>query len=143
MTVVFTIPGDPVAKGRAKLSTVNGMARAYTPAKTRKYENLVCLAAEQAMAGRAPFDGPLSVQITVLLAVPESWSGKKKKAALAYEVLPTKRPDLDNFTKAVLDGMNAVAFTDDARIVDLIVKKRYSDAPRVVVEISKIDGLPA
>jgi Holliday junction resolvase RusA-like endonuclease len=141
--LTFTIPGAPVAKGRAKLSTVNGHARAYTPTKTRNYESLVALAAEQAMRGRAPFDGPLALQVTILLGVPESWSKKKRAACLAYEVLPTKKPDIDNVTKSVLDGMNAVAFVDDSRIVDLVVKKRYSDSPRVVVELEQLAGLSA
>lgn len=143
MILEFTIPGDPVAKGRPKLTTINGSARTYTPAKTRSYESLVRLAAEQAMGGRAPLDGPLLVAVAVHLAVPESWSQKKKRLALSGEVLPTKKPDLDNFIKAVLDGMNSVAFIDDSRIVDLVCRKRYSETPRIHVEITVLDGLPA
>ncbi len=140
MLLSVTIPGDPVAKGRPKLTTISGMARAYTPAKTRNYESLVRLAVEQAMTGRSPFDCPLDCEISVFLGVPASWSKKRSAAALLGCVLPTKRPDLDNFTKAILDGMNSVAFTDDARIVDLRVRKRYSMSPRVTVNLSEISG---
>ena len=136
----FTIPGSPVAKGRPKLTTINGMARAYTPSKTRNYEALVRLASEQAMAGRPLFDCPLGLTVSVFIEPPASWSKKRRVAALAGEVLPTKRPDVDNYIKAILDGMNSVVFADDARIVDLVVKKRFSESPSVVVAIVAVPG---
>lgn len=143
MLLAFTIPGNPVAKGRPKLTTIAGMARAYTPQKTRNYETLVRLACQQAMAGRAPFDEPLRMQVSIFLAIPESWS--KKKAALAADgyVKPTKKPDASNILKAVEDGMNSVAYTDDSRIVDLVVTKRYSDQPRVEVAVFHAGGVLA
>lgn len=39
--VRFTVPGEPVGKGRPRLSSRNGFAHAYTPAGTRKYEAMV------------------------------------------------------------------------------------------------------
>lgn len=143
MNLAFTIPGNPVAKGRPKLTTIGGMARAYTPAKTRNYEALVRLAAKEAMAGRSLLDGPLHLWVSVYLGIPDSWSKRKKAAALEQLVLPTKKPDVDNVIKAVSDGMNAVAFTDDSRIVNLTATKRYSDMPRVEVRVMAVDGEPA
>lgn len=143
MNLAFTIPGDPVAKGRPKLTTIGGMARAYTPAKTRNYEAIVRLAAKEAMAGLLPMDGPLHLWVRVYLGIPTSWSKRKKAAALEQLVLPTKKPDVDNVIKAVSDGMNAIAFTDDSRIVNLTAVKRYSDMPRVEVMVMAVDGEPA
>lgn len=143
MNLVFTIPGSPVAKGRPKLTTIGGMARAYTPAKTRNYEALVRVAAQEAMSGRPLMDGPLHLYVGVYLGIPDSWSKRKKAAALEQLVLPTKKPDVDNVIKAVSDGMNTVAFTDDSRIVNLTASKRYSDMPRVEVVLTPVDGEPA
>lgn len=143
MRLVFTVPGDPVAKGRAKVSTFGGKVRAYTPPKTRNYETLVRLACEQAMDGQTPFDGPLYLRMDVYLSIPESWSKRKKAAALEGTVFPTKKPDLSNVLKAVEDGMNSVAYTDDSRIVNLASSKRYSDRPRVEVEVFLLDGASA
>lgn len=143
LILAFEIPGDPVAKGRPKMTTFNGHARAYTPAKTRSYESLVKLACAQAMGTSAPFDEPLAIEILVRLSVPESWSRKRRGEALAGRVLPTKRPDLDNFVKAILDGMGSVAFVDDARAVDLVVKKRYAETPGVLVRLSRVEGVCA
>jgi len=47
--ISFTIPGEPVAKGRARSCVRNGHIAHYTPEKTALYENLVRLAAQQAM----------------------------------------------------------------------------------------------
>jgi Holliday junction resolvase RusA-like endonuclease len=47
--ISFTIPGEPVAKGRAKFARRGNFVTTYTPDKTARYENLVKLAAQQAM----------------------------------------------------------------------------------------------
>ena len=39
----------------------------------------------------------------------------------------TRTPDIDNAAKFVLDSMNGIAYADDRLVVDLEVKKRYSN----------------
>ena len=46
-----------------------------------------------------------STDITGKQAGPQSWSKKKQKMALSGEVKPTTSPDIDNYLKSVLDGM--------------------------------------
>jgi Holliday junction resolvase RusA-like endonuclease len=55
--------------------------------------------------------------------------------ALGGEVLPTAKPDADNVVKAIFDGLNGVLWRDDVQVVDLRVRKRYSAAPAVRVEV--------
>lgn len=45
----------------------------------------------------------------------------KKTAMLSGELLPTKKPDIDNIVKAVLDALNEVAYRDDTQVVELQV----------------------
>ena len=40
--------------------------------------------------------------------------------------------------KIICDALNGIAYRDDAQIVDALVRKFYSDTPRVIVEISDI-----
>ena len=47
--VTFTVPGTPVGKGRPKFARRGNFTVAYTPEKTASYENLVKIAAGQAM----------------------------------------------------------------------------------------------
>lgn len=132
----FQIPGQPQGKGRAKIVKIGGFSRMATPAKTVAYEGLVAHAAQQAMAGRPLFDGPVSVSMALDCQVPASWSAKKQRRALAGEIRPTTKPDVDNVVKAVFDGLNGVAWRDDVQVVELSVWKHYSATPRVDVHVS-------
>lgn len=132
--ISFTVPGEPVAKGRARAFVRNGHVAHYTPEKTARYENLVRLAAQQAMAGRLPIEGAVNLTVVAYLGIPVSWSLKKQRAAAVGEVFPTKKPDLDNILKAIKDGMNGVAWRDDAQVVQVVASKDYGQ-PRVEVTV--------
>ncbi|ACO74769.1 Holliday junction resolvase [Laribacter hongkongensis HLHK9] len=142
MTIVrFEVPGTPVGKGRPKVSTRGGkFARMYTPEKTASYEGLIALSARQAMGGRPLIDGPVDVSLMIRLAVPASWSKKKQAAALAGQVLPTKKPDADNVLKAVFDGMNGVVWVDDVQACGVMLRKRYAQTPGVTVVVRQMGG---
>lgn len=139
--LAFTIPGDPRGKGRPRATVFKGKdgaparARMYSDSKTVSYENLVKMAASQALGGRAPLDVPLTVVVTVRMTPAASSSAKKRAAMLSGTIVPTKLPDLDNVVKAVLDGCNKVAFRDDALVVSLIARKHYAEVSGVDVEI--------
>jgi Holliday junction resolvase RusA-like endonuclease len=133
----FEIPGAPVAKGRPRISTRGGFARAYTPKKTVNFEARVALAAQQVMDGSEPLDGALSLFIDVHLPIPQSWSKKKKEQASAHVIRPCSRPDIDNYVKAVFDGGNEIVWRDDSQIVELTSRKFYSENPRIVVEVER------
>jgi Holliday junction resolvase RusA-like endonuclease len=125
------VPGKPFAKGRPRFSK-NG--HTYTPEATARYENLVRVAAYQAMRGKAPLEGPLLVVVLVALPVPESWSRKKRVEALNGDIQPTGRPDADNYAK-MLDGLNGIVWLDDSQVTTLAVVKRYDATPRMRVTV--------
>lgn len=133
--ITFVVPGTPVAKGRPRISTRGGFVRSFTPHKTVAFESLVAMKAEQAMAGADPLDGPLALKLYVELAIPQSWSLKKKAGALQGIVKPTSRPDIDNYVKAIADGGNGILWRDDSQITDLSAVKRYGQHPGVHVEV--------
>ncbi len=143
--VDFTVPGDPVAKGRPRFARVGKGVRAITPAKTRAYEDIVAITATQAMKSKRlePFAGPLSVAIAVSVPAPASWSKKRKAAAYEHDYLPTRRPDLDNYVKAILDGCEGIVWHDDAQVVGVYATKRYGLAPCVRVTVEKHLEKPA
>ena len=136
----FTVPGQPVGKGRPRIGRVGAHARMFTPEKTASYESLVKHAAHVAMAGAKPIEGACGVRMRITLSVPASWSKKKQAQALAGAVRPTTKPDADNVVKAVFDGMNGVVWRDDVQAVDLAVRKRYGATPGVVVNVQALDA---
>ena len=139
LLVTFMVPGIPVAKGRARATARGGVARMYTPAKTRAYEDLIRCSAARAMGERRPVEGPVVVTVTAFLGMPKSMSKAKRSMALDGLIKPVTRPDADNYAKAALDGCNAILFKDDSQIADLIVRKRYSETPRLVITM-EIEG---
>lgn len=132
-SVAFVVPGVPVGKGRPRFAKRGNFVRTYTPDNTARYENLVKLAAQEAMKGLPPIGGAVALEVKVFLAVPASWPKKKQAEAVAGTVRPSGRPDADNLLKSVADGMNGVVFADDAQVTSCLVQKRYDTAPRVEV----------
>jgi len=131
----FTIPGEARGKGRPRATIRGSHASLYTDAKTASYENLVKLAASKALRGREPLDEALSLHVIIRIIPAASSSAKKRAAMLSGEIMPTKKPDIDNVVKAVLDGCNKVAFRDDAQVVRLSAEKTYAAIPGVDVVI--------
>lgn len=135
MTVSFTVPGNPVPKGRPRVTQYG----TYTPKKTADYEKLV-LRCWQAQSGqRLPPDTPLLASITAYFPIPKSLS--KKKRAELDGTFHLKRPDADNIAKAVLDSLNGHAYADDSAVQIDRSFKLYSIEPRVEVCI-RTEGTP-
>lgn len=135
MIASFVLTGIPVAKGRPRLSTRGGIARAYTPAKTRRFETEVSEAARAAIGPIDPYAGAVELEAHFFLPIPKSWPKRDKLAALEGRLHPEGKPDLDNFAKALADGMNGVVYADDSQIVSYRLTKRYGDEPGVAVSV--------
>lgn len=129
MKVKFTVQGEPKGKGRPQFSRYAG---AYTPEETVKYENSV-KAEYLKQCGRIKFEKgiPLSLNISAYYTIPKSTSKKRKRLMADGELRPTKKPDVDNVVKIIADGLNGIAYHDDAQIVDVEIHKFYSEIPRV------------
>lgn len=137
--VSFHIPIVPVGKQRARFSGPG--RRPHTPERTRRAEEDIAILSRRA-APRDPITGGVGMRIWFWLDVPRSWSKKKRAAALDGAVVPTGKPDLDNLTKTVLDGINGSAawWGDDAQVVELDAKKRYGEKPGISIEIWPVGG---
>lgn len=142
MTIIIEIDGTPVAKGRGKIGRMaNGRPVIFTPAKTRANENLIKMAAMAAMKGRDPLLTALAVQVFVYLNPPKSMSNKKRELALANVIRPVAKPDIDNFLKSALDGLNTIVMCDDNQVVDLRGCKLYRAKPGMRIEVLELNEL--
>lgn len=131
MRIEFTVPGAPQGKERPRF-TRDG--HTYTPEKTRDYERLVAWSYKSA-AHAAVLSGSIRAEIVAVYAVPKSWPKRQRERALAGDLVPMVKPDLDNIAKAILDALNGVAYRDDAAVTDLTVGKRYGARPCVAVAL--------
>lgn len=89
--------------------------------------------------GCALLESPLDVAITAYVGIPASKSKKFKQQALEGAQKPTKKPDVDNVAKIILDSITGIVYQDDKQIVKLSVSKVYSETPRVEVKIKNVE----
>lgn len=130
--VAFTVPGEPVGKGRPRFDPRSG--RTYTPAKTRSYERAVRQVAGMALGDPAAWpEGAVTVTVTAVKTRPKRLRRRRDPAGLLWA--PVK-PDPDNIAKAILDGLSP--WFDDQRVVELVVRTYYAEKggePRVHVRV--------
>lgn len=139
MKIKFVILGEPKSKGRPRFSRAGSFVRTYTPETTVSYENLVKIEFAR-QHGDIKFEEktPLDLRIAAYFSIPKSTSKKKREQMLNCQIRPTKKPDMDNILKIIADSLNKIAYHDDSQIVDSMVRKFYSDNPRVEVTIQSI-----
>lgn len=139
-SIKITVPGEPVPKGRHRGRIVQprnkpAFIHFYQDADTEAYEKKVAWQACIVMGPRGLLLGALEVNVTAWVEIPKSWSKNNQARALNGEILPTSRPDADNYLKCCLDAMNGVVYKDDSQVVTMSVGKRYSLSPRLEIEI--------
>lgn len=131
MNINLVINSKPIAKGRPRM-TRNGYA--YTPKKTREYEELIKWEFEKLKVDK--LKGPLLLKIEFHFKMAKSWTKKKKKTKLGKS--HTQKPDLDNLIK-IIDALNGLAFDDDSQIADISAKKYWSDENITKIYIEEIE----
>lgn len=132
--VQFHVDGPVVPKARPRMTRKGVM---YSDLKTVHYEAKIRNEAVRVMANSEPLETPVAVYLYFRLPVPESYSKKRLEACLSGFETPTKKPDIDNLAKSVLDGMNGTIFLDDKQVVSLHLKKVYATEPGVDILVTE------
>ena len=120
----FTVEGRPVPKARPRVAR----GHAYTPQRTKDYEEFVRIAYKN--AGGTKFEGAVFIKIRAVYKAP-------KKSLLYHN--RTKKPDLDNIAKAILDGLNGVAYEDDSQVSFLQIEKFYGKEDYTIISVSEAE----
>lgn len=140
----ITVPGQPIGKARARTVRLpNGQVRSYTPAKTKSWETCAASEARQQLGPHyKTMTGPVELTVIAYMEIPTSWPPWKREAAINQEIHPTSKPDLDNIVKAAKDAMNGILWVDDCQVVYTGSGQRYSEEPRLVIDVQPISGAP-
>ena len=135
MIYEFEVPGKVVGKGRPRLNSYTGVV--YTPTKTKDYETLV----EQYFLLKYPrfkiLEGRIKVSIIAYFSIPKATKKADIEQMLENNISPTKKPDIDNIVKVVLDAMNKFAFKDDNQITKIDVEKKYALEDKIYIKIEE------
>ena len=89
--------------------------------------------AKAAMGASEVLEGALEAFIYVTFPIPASYSKKRTEACLSDVEKHTKRPDLDNVVKAVIDGMDKIVFDNDSQITSIYATKVYGKVAKVEI----------
>ena len=112
----------------------------YPAPGAAEYRQLIQSYAKAAMT-RSGFEiasGPVAVDITGCWTLPKS---KEKKRKAVSWTCRTSKPDSDNLAKIVLDGLNGVAYLDDAQVCALSVHRwnaAQGVAGKLLVEVWRV-----
>lgn len=119
--ISFIVYGEPVGKQRPRVvKNRNGKIVAYTPSKTKVYEQTVRAAfLKELEKNESEIDLAAAKKLSIYF-----WLKRPKSSKRKY---PTVKPDIDNLIKSVLDALNGIAYRDDAQIIDISASKTYHD----------------
>lgn len=130
----FVVPGDPVGKQRPQFA--RGIA--YTPKKTKQYEEYVRL-----IWNENDFESfgnkPVIMIVDAYFNIPKSTTKRDRLLMIAGLILHTKKADADNCAKTIMDAINGLAYKDDAQVTYLVSRKHYSEKPRVIVQLEELE----
>ena len=131
----FEVVGDIKGKARPRVNTYT--CKAYTPENTKDYEMLIKQYFKLKYPRYVPLENRVSVKVDAYFKVPKTVTKKEKALIEEGKLSPTKKPDIDNIVKIILDALNKMAFKDDNQITKLEVEKFYGEVEKIVVKIEE------
>lgn len=121
---IFVIPGDPIPWARAHPNYAK--RKVYDSQKHLKIAASLYLSQQ---AGNDPlFEGPIHMDITFYMKVPQSISAKRRE--LLYGKPHFTKPDNTNMTKFYEDICSGILYHDDCIIAVTTARKIYDANPR-------------
>jgi len=110
----IVVPGRPVPKQRPRFTRTGHI---YTPQETKDYEDFVGWKAKEVI--KEPLEGDIALYIRVYV----------NRNVFA---------DIDNIAKAIMDGLNGVAYKDDRQVVCLSIQRIKDREERVEIELEEV-----
>jgi len=97
------------------------------------------VAAAKTMKESLPYNCPIMLSIKFYMPIPKSYSKKARLNIVTNGFIHTKRPDIDNLVKLILDSLNGVCWVDDSQIILLNVMKLYAatEDPRTEIKVKE------
>lgn len=135
MIYEFEVEGKIVGKERPRMNMSTGMV--YTPGKTKDYEFLVQQYFKMKYPRFEEIQGRVSVEIIAYMSIPKTTSKKNRELMLNNEISPTKKPDVDNIAKSILDAMNRYILHDDNQVSKISVEKRFGEIEKVWIKVEE------
>ena len=125
------LPGNPIPAARPR---VTRFKNTYDP-KFKEKQIAKALIKKQWKA--PPLNCPLHMDMSFQMSLPKSWSGKKKIENRGKPHII--KPDLDNLEKFALDALSGIVVEDDSCIFSIKSEKKYSETPKTIIKVIKLE----
>lgn len=139
MEYEFIVDGKVIGKERPRVNMNTGIV--YTPGRTKDYETLV----QQSFRIKYPqykmIKDRIGIDIIAYFKIPKGTSKTNTEKMLNGEISPTKKPDIDNITKSILDAMNRFVIYDDNQVVKISVEKKYNIEDKTYIKIYELKDM--
>lgn len=136
MKFTATYDIEPIPQGRPRFNSVT--KRAKDPQKSKNFKRAIAILTRFKFRGE-PFKKPIKITAKFYRSIPVSASKKKRKLMERGEILPTTKPDVDNYFKGLSDALNGLIYEDDNQITEVHAYKFYSEKPRIELEVEEIE----
>lgn len=130
----------PTAQSRPRFARRRRGVVAYEKKEMKVWRVECSKLIKEAFESEELIESPLAIDATFYIQPPKYISSKKKlKEKLeAEEIFCGKKPDIDNYLKALLDSMTGIVFKDDGQVVECKARKLYSLKPRIEFVIKEM-----
>ncbi|HEM5425735.1 RusA family crossover junction endodeoxyribonuclease [Streptococcus suis] len=141
MKLVLNI--EPKPQSRPRFARRGNFTTTYEDKGMKVWRNQCRLLIATQYMGQPILEGALRAKVRFFIKPPQYISKvKKNQQALIDETIPVgKKPDVDNYEKALYDSMSGIVFKDDGQIALHDVGKFYSLKPRIEVEVEVMEWM--
>lgn len=135
------LPIEPKPQSRPRFARRGNYVQTYEDRAMKEYKNQV----KEYLYNAKPElieKGPIFAHVTFYIHPPKSaLSNKQKRLDVKSErKYCDKKPDLDNYFKAVTDAAEGILYKNDGQIAVMACQKLYSLNPRTEIEIMRLEG---
>ncbi|MGX7200046.1 RusA family crossover junction endodeoxyribonuclease [Enterococcus nangangensis] len=140
MTMI-TIPMPPKPQSRPQSTIRRGRILVYEENPMTLYKRRVAGWVYESGVSKI-VTGPVALTLRFYIAPPKYLAKvKKRQEALKNEqIYVDKKPDADNYVKAILDAINGIVYKDDGQVASLSAVKLYSYNPRTEIEVTVLEA---
>ena len=139
----LTLHIEPKPQSRPRFARRGSFTTTYEDKCMKAWRNQCQFLVANQYWGQPLLEGALKAKVRFYIKSPRYISKvKKNQQALLDEIIPVgKKPDIDNYEKALYDSKSGIVFQDDGQIALHDVGKFYSLNPRIEVEVEVMEPL--
>lgn len=131
----FEVIGNIIGKQRPRVNMYTG--NVYTPTNTKDYEEYIKQCFFLKYNKCEMILNRVNIEIIAYFKIPSNTKKIDKEKMLKGEISPTKKPDIDNIAKVVLDSINKYVIKDDSQVTKISVEKRYAEESKLYIKIEE------